>query len=466
MDKTQQFQKAFEYAKSNPDSQYATELRRRITEGQYTNEVKALGLRIPGINNESAPAGPAPITPEPQQPGLLQAIGGDLKQRGQNIAEAQRQSVAGEQNPLSSGLQMAGNVAGGVGDIVGEVITRVPIVGDLLKKAGAAAVDNDTAQEILGKWESFSQQNPEAAKNLEATFNLASLIPIGGGASAAKSAATSATKSTVKAAKGAVGTVTKKTAQMAEKRAASKAFEAITPNMSELTQEEYKQLLRQKKIAPKTATGEAKYIPSKEELATAEKNSHLLQGSPEESVRNISDELARKDLEVEGFLKENNGIYNTGELKNFIKKRIEGVGDVTVSDSKLKKLKDGMIKEFTAKLERNDIESLWRARKEFDQSIEKAFSGSPTLQNTVKKEFRNAVQDFIAERTPNMTYKGYMKEMRNLFDLEDVLLTRAGKSRSLSGIGEFVKKNPNVIRAAIVGATAVGGKTAFDLIKN
>ncbi len=108
------------------------------------------------------------------------------------------------------------------------------------------------------------------------------------------------------------------------------------------------------------------------------------------------------------------------------------------------------------------METLWNARKAFDRSIEKTFSGSPTLQNTVKREFRNAIQDFIAERTPEGVYKGYMRDMKNLFDLHDTIATKAAKEKAYSRLSLWIKNNPTKVK--VLGFVG-GGGTAVGLGK-
>jgi len=263
-----------------------------------------------------------------------------------------------------------------------------------------------------------------------------------------------------------VSGVSDKLATRAESKLSNTALEAITPNTSELSTDEYSKLLRQQKITPKTATSEPKYILSPEEIAVAEKNKHLLQSSdPVKNSKNIITDIVNKDIDVEKFLKDNNGIFNSGELKNAIANKLAGITDVTIPENRIAKLKKTMIDNFVSKLDKNDMHSLWKARKEFDQQIENAFSGSPTLTKKVKVEFRNAVQDFIAERTPNNTYKTAMKNMSELYKLQDIVETKAASERKLSGIQSWLKKHPT--KAKVLGGltAAYGADIVYKHLK-
>ena len=253
---------------------------------------------------------------------------------------------------------------------------------------------------------------------------------------------------------GVSGTIGGRAERVAQKKS-NNAFEAITPKTKDLTPTEYEDLLRRGKITPKTATSPATYILSDAEKATAQKYGHLFGKDPVKNSTNIMNEIAKKDTEVGTFLRGNNGIYNKGEAKNFLLKRLEDVTDVTIPESRINKLKTTIVDGFLKNLEKNDMESMWKSRKLFDRSIEKVFGGSPTLQNQVKREFRNAVQDFIAERTPEGVYKQSMKEMTNLYGLFDTVSTKATKERGSSAIQAWIRANP--AKAKVIGWTGATG---------
>ena len=226
-------------------------------------------------------------------------------------------------------------------------------------------------------------------------------------------------------------------------------LEAITPETKDLPVAEYEKLVARGRIAPKSGRTPDTYILSPEEIATAEKYKSLLGKDPVQNTKNLINEVAKTDKDVESFLKTKNGIFNTGELKNSLASKLEGIDDLTVDESRLAKLKESTIDNFLKSLKKNDMESLWRARKKFDQRIESAFRGSPTLQKEMKVAFRNAVQDFISERTDDVTYKGYMKDMSNLYSLIDTTSTKAAKERGINAVQAWIKNNPG--KAKIVG---------------
>lgn len=224
----------------------------------------------------------------------------------------------------------------------------------------------------------------------------------------------------------------------------------ITPTTSELTPTQYDDLLMKGKITPKTATKPAQYILSEGEKQVATKYQHLIKSKdPVENSVSIVNEISKKDTEVGNFLRQNNAIFNKGEVKNFVLKRMEDVTDISLPEARVNKLKNTLIDNFLKKLPKNDMENLWKGRKAFDRSIETVFNGSPALQAQVKREFRNAIQEYIAEKTPNGVYKTAMRDMTELFDLSDVVNTKATKERALTGIRLWIKNNPT--KAKVLG---------------
>lgn len=231
-----------------------------------------------------------------------------------------------------------------------------------------------------------------------------------------------------------------------------KAIDYIKPDASQISGKQYENLLKQGRITPKTATKRAEYVLSDIERETAQKYSNLIKKDPVKTTTNIMDEISRQDADVGQYLRNNNGIFNKGELRNYLKSSIEDISDIAVDSKTLTKNKAKFVDNFVKSIDKNDLENLWQTRKNFDREIEKAF-GSSTLSNKLKVELRNAVQDFISDRTDNVTYKAAMKEMSGLFKLRDLALTRATKERARSALGLWIKNNP--IAAKVIGA--VGG---------
>lgn len=244
-------------------------------------------------------------------------------------------------------------------------------------------------------------------------------------------------------------------------------LKAVTPSTKDMSADEYSEMVRKGKISPKTSTNPDKYILSDEEIKTATKYKKILSNDPVKNTHNLIKEIEKKDKAVGNFLRKNNGIFNQGELKNSLTSRLQAVDDLTVTDAKLSKVKKETVDSFLKSLKKNDMESLWKARKEFDRKIESAFRGSPSVTKEIKKEFRNAIQEFISERTPKGKYSGYMKEMRQLFELADITDSKANNEKGINAIQLWIKRNPTKAKTIGWGAgTGLVGTVGASILKD
>lgn len=107
-------------------------------------------------------------------------------------------------------LRNVGQIAGGVGDVAFEGLKFLApkFVEDLAKKGIQEVAKTDVAQNALVKYEEFTKKHPEAAKDVEALFNIGSLIPIGKGGQIAAKGITKAGQRAVPLAKTGVRAVT------------------------------------------------------------------------------------------------------------------------------------------------------------------------------------------------------------------------------------------------------------------
>lgn len=356
-------------------------------------------------------------------------------------------------NPASKFLQTAGagaefitgSAIEGAKSLTPEFIEK-PVT-EAISKGAEAIAGTPVAQKIGEKYGEFSEAHPELAGNIEAVGSIAEVLPVG-------------------KAVGTVGNVAKKAGEKVLEKPLSAIAEAkrlkdeaekleyVTPKPTELTPTEYEKALSRGRISPKTNTETAKYNLSDSEKTIAKKYINTIDKDPVKTSINIFDQVDKLDTEVGNFLKGNNGIFNKGELRNKLLEDLEDVDDITLDSDRVARAKENIVNNFTAKLAKNDMHSLWEARKDFDRSIEKAFSGSPSLQKEIKVKFRNAVQDFISDGTPDTTYKDYMKDMSNLLRLQETVATKAAKQRGLDAIHLWMKEHPKTMKT--IGWTAVG----------
>ncbi len=162
-----------------------------VSQQEFLKGGKKIQLIAPASDNVGVPE-------EQKKPGFFSRVGEDLKKRGSSIAQTFKDTASGKINPLETGVQTAGAVAGGVNDILGEGVksavealpesvkepVRQGAVYVLQTRAGQAGLN--AISQGIEKYAGWKSENPQLAKDLESVVNIASLLPIGKGGQVAK----------------------------------------------------------------------------------------------------------------------------------------------------------------------------------------------------------------------------------------------------------------------------------------
>lgn len=187
-------QEAIQYSKNNPNTAFATELRKRIESGQFNNELKTAGLTqyIPASKeNTQMPA------EDPTKLNLVDRvkdIPSDIKDTYTGLKENRQKNQAkgldaiaamqmGDQGLLSTILQVGGAIAAGGAGAVGEVgkgalkLFTTPeeekTVADVVAKFGQKVIENPNVQAAIKYYNGLS---PEEQRNVDAAGGVASLV--------------------------------------------------------------------------------------------------------------------------------------------------------------------------------------------------------------------------------------------------------------------------------------------------
>lgn len=104
-------------------------------------------------------------------------------ERTEAAAEEQFRSVEGEVSPARATLRTIGQGAGFVGDVGFEALKLLApkAVEDLAAKGVEKLGQTELAQRLTGEYQQLKDKHPEAMKDVEAVFNIGSLLPIGKG---------------------------------------------------------------------------------------------------------------------------------------------------------------------------------------------------------------------------------------------------------------------------------------------
>lgn len=170
---------AIEYAKANPTSPFAKELRRRIETGQMDNELRNAGLKIVVPENNSGFVNAVKDLPSDLVE-TVKGVGSAIKSAYDTSKEAIAQANAGDISIPAAGLKMVGATGRGLGETVGQAITgagKVFLSPDSEKavanKVGEVAgnvMEAQPVQTLIQKYESLS---PEQKALIDGTLGIA-----------------------------------------------------------------------------------------------------------------------------------------------------------------------------------------------------------------------------------------------------------------------------------------------------
>jgi hypothetical protein len=380
--------------------------------------------------------------------GLVSAVAGDI-----NTNSAVGRFATGQQSGLETGLQIAGQGAGAIGDVVGAGLASVgrgisavtpEAIKTPIKNAGLSVLQSPVGQagitalqngmESYGEWK---KSNPVIAADLEAVVNLASLVPIGKVSQAGKQGLTSIGISKVD---DVLGGASKGLRESAE-ASVSKVLNPTTQATKQTT----------KKIA-----GELVDRPLSDTLALTRKGMQAKAGA--------AAELAGQSIDDAGKLA---GKTNTSELINFLQSQKQQfmAGGKVVNREGIQSIDE--VTQLIAQYG-DDVgnETLRDIRKIFDaeffqgkKNIAKSAAETSTL--NFKKQAADKIRGILGEKFPDVAKLN--KEYTFWTNLEDVLGKTVARK---TGQKQFLKAV-----ATIGGATTgtsvsskVVGALGFNLI--
>ena len=191
--------------------------------------------------------------------GFTSSMQSSFAQRDKNVQNIARKTQTGQQNLGSGLLQSTGQVAGLAGDVATNALSSITpqAVKDVASGFASSIAGTDSARKAVESYEKLKKSNPEAVANLEAVFNIATLIPALKGGQIAGQGAKTAVKGVVS-----TGVDTAKGAKNIVGAGASKIADVISP-IDEGTQT----VLNPTRLIPKE---NLKNIPTSKIVAQAE----------------------------------------------------------------------------------------------------------------------------------------------------------------------------------------------------
>lgn len=412
-----------------------------------------------------------PVVPEApveadRSKGFFGRLGDDIKQRYENVKDSSKLVDEGKQGNLGFGFQLAGQLAGAVGDVVGEGITSAyrTVTPDKIQEGVALAGDelgkSEIVQKGFGAYEKFKEKNPALAKNLEAAGNIASVIPVGKGAGLAATALERVAPKTALR----IASLAEKTAA----RFAPKIVDDALENAIEVTRPILKVGEKEAALAGGQGYIEKGIVKIKENasdirIAESVKDIVTKNANPVDNLNSVKEGIRAISESVGEELTKNNGIFNTNQLKTVLNKAKEGSKVVFGSDKALESAYDAVVTEMIRIVDETpkNLRGLWDARKMFDDVMESKFGkkafedATDNARTNAIRDVRRAVNDYIGNRLPEGNqYKATLKRLSNMYDARDRLASIGARMVDQTKVQRFmaaISKNPTIATLAAVG---------------
>ncbi len=399
------------------------------------------------------------------QGSLLGDVGQSIVKAGTGVSEAMNKGLQGQINPLSSALQGAGAIAGGVGDLTMDVLHHTPVVGSvvrgaegLVEKGVTAGLNTQTGQNIAQGVSDFSQAHPEAAGNIGAAFDIATAYPILKGVGKA-----------AKVAKGAANT--------ALRGSTDAVVDAVSPKLGPVGSAK---ALMQRGTETKGLLGQKYLAPDPKAVDIADV---VRQNVPKFNPKDLTGSIQKTQTAVDGLkksLKADVAVEGAGKIypaKELISrlKNIEKP-DLIAADTTLNNVYDKLINRVAgiAKEQGGKVENLPNILSDFDAMVKRQYPNlyksealTPLRQGV--KDIREEIKTFAEEMMPTVALKERMLTVHKLLTAMENMSKKAvsGVTNEI-GTNRFTGKFPVVkglLKTGVrLGAEGLGIGSALHLL--
>ena len=421
----------------------------------------------------------------------VQKTGGlisDIKQANDTRAMNVANVVDSKQNIGSKVLQVAGQAAGFATDIAGagikagvKAITPDPIEQGA-KKLGLEILQSSLGRKALTaigqgveKYQEFKNQYPETAKNIESVVNIASLLPVGGGAKAGIGAELK------------TGTnILEKSAGVLKKSAIATTEADKNSFVRDLVSPIATKAVKEAQVARTTETGigifkKSVVKPTAQELS-AEKA--VLKAVPEiaanktyqQNYNLIKSANTQEAVRLEQTIKENNFIIPKKEIKSRLLEAGKNLKESPTITGDAEKTANKLLAKANQLVDQNDGtgSGILKARKEYDAWVQSqrpnAFDAKAENAFTLaNREIRQSFNTILDEKAPNLKVKDSLKSQSALYTAMENVVPKAAQEAN-SAFGRLLQSASKVLGtknkvvqgiAAGVGIGGLGAAATF-----
>ena len=431
--------------------------------------------------NQLQTQGRLQVPKESPKQGFFEGVKEDLVRRQQADVKSVASQLRGEQTLGETGLQLLGQGAGFGLDILGRGLGKIAtaVTPDVIEKpirevAGKAiskVAESEKVKNIVAAYKDWKALNPRAARNFEATVNIASVLPVETGLGVAAKTSGKVAGTTGRALeRGAVSAL--------ETERVSFARRLVRPIQTKVVKEAEVARTREVGFGPfKRSVIE----PNAKELRAQEAVLSIPEVSPKKTYQQnynvIREANEAEAVKLKDAVLQNDFIYPKKELKavlNTTKKTLSEnptiVGD---AEKTAQKLIDGFEKFIDEQPGKGS--GILQARKNFDawvksQKGDKVFE--PNFENALtiaNREIRKVANDFLDKHAPEAGVRESLRKQSALYNALDYIEPKAAKEAN-TAIGRTFQNMANAVGlknkivqqiAAIAGIGGLGAAATF-----
>ena len=445
----EKLKQAIEFAKQNPDSDYANELRKRIESGQ--------------------------IVIEKQEPNYLQRVGEQFSNIGERTTKAIEKSSQGYSEKaqkgdvvgatgelLRSGLRAVGAVAEGAF----APITEAPVVKDALNFVGEKIGNTEIGQRLAKK----IQENPETAQDI---MDIVNTLALGGG------------KVIEAPAKSITGETLQKTGSAIEKSGLKALETKKTSFVRDLVRPEQTKAVKEAQVGRTVEKGTGSFkrseiIPTETELRMERAISSIPEVKSTNTFQqnyNIIKEANTKEAKLlEKQISDNDFIIPKKEIKSRLVQAKNSLAESPLVTGDAEKMAEKLLAKANQLVDQNTGtgSGILKARKEYDSWVmsqkPKAFDATAENAFTLaNREVRKTFNTILDEKAIDVKVKESLLKQSSLYNAMDNIAPKAAVEadtaigRAYNNLSKIVgTKNKSVqIIAALAGVGGLGAAATF-----
>ena len=376
-------------------------------------------------------------------------IGNRIDSRSGNISQAiqdgwlsdwLKQSFKNQANTFWGAFQTVGQLVAAWWDVLFEGLENLiqdgttQWVEDAIQSSIANIGDTEVVKDIAKSYGDFKKRNPESARNIEATFNIAGILPVFKGGKLVTDGVDSAGESIKWAGK--IIWDSANNLDVGKSNEIARNFVSPIQNKKNIQEG-----IRQWRLIEWNTRDQIEL--TKFDESVIDEVSGVLQKNSNPTrvpkiVSALRDEIKSVDGDIKKSLWKFNQPFNKKTLSSFLKNTTDDVRlDTLFTDKQIQNQYNNLVSKFVERLESNNKLNnlgLFEARQEFDQLLKESgiFEWRETSGKLVAKSFRSKINDFIDQRLPD-----------NAIDLKESLSKEHKLFTGLDNLAERVAPNFN-----------------------